>query len=527
MRHYAIYAVRWPERVPSDGTPAFLPTPREHRSTTPAYLSQKNLATLNHKLSHAASSSRSASHSGAGERRPFKRQRTEEAETPPSPKRQKVAPLLPARGSGGLPKNKVGMSTKARELLGVNERRSGRARVPSLKLRESEPPPKGRSVSSSNAPISLASTSSTMSSNPAESSPSLNSPQGESYDRHLRSSGSNPPVQPVTPVAVKSGFTKVPTPKSLAVASQPRESNGRFGKKASTNGRYMRKNFGLTARGRRVFRTKPKFSKIEGKEAAQTVGLSSQKRGLRDEVDTEDGERGKRLRMGSEEEVLVEVKIEGEEGDLSATSNEEGPGSADEGEPQRFRRPLLMGARSGPGLFSRPNPLTFARRKWISSAPSDDLPEIAYSAVPSSGGQISTDDDAELPGTPAEDVDRTVDIVDDEEDTPTRDDDADVSDDSTERVYCRPKLSVKPGFAGPLTFKPNPLNMARRRWGPTLSSPDGDGDPLDSSQTKPSSHASTTSLTDLFEAGPDEAFLRSDDGARSMSSEEVSLRALL
>ena len=36
------------------------------------------------------------------------------------------------------------MSTKARELLGVSERRSGRARVPSLKLRESEPPSKGK-----------------------------------------------------------------------------------------------------------------------------------------------------------------------------------------------------------------------------------------------------------------------------------------------------------------------------------------------------------------------------------------------
>ena len=104
MRHYAIYAVRWPERTPLDGTPAFLPTPRDPRSSTPAYLSQKNLATLNHKLSNAAfnsvSASASASRSASAVRAPtLKRQRTEEAEPPPS-KRQKVAPPPSGRPRG-------------------------------------------------------------------------------------------------------------------------------------------------------------------------------------------------------------------------------------------------------------------------------------------------------------------------------------------------------------------------------------------------------------------------------------------
>ena len=265
MRHYAIYAVRWPERFPLDGTPAFVPTPRDHRSSTPAYLSQKNLAALNHKLSNAASASRSASASRPPERQPLKRLRTEEAEPPPSPKRQKVVPPPPARGRGRPPKNKVGMSTKARELLGVSERRSGRARVPSLKLRESEPPSKGQSSSASNAPVSSASASSTASSHVATLSTHTPPHGSDAHEHHLRSSGTNPPATPSTPVAAKTETaSKLPTPKSLAVASQPRESNGRFGKKASTNGRYMRKNFHFTAGGRRMMRTKkPRPCKVE------------------------------------------------------------------------------------------------------------------------------------------------------------------------------------------------------------------------------------------------------------------------
>ena len=540
MRHYAIYAVRWPERTPLDGTPAFLPTPRDPRSSTPAYLSQKNLATLNHKLSNAAfnsvSASASASRSASAVRAPtLKRQRTEEAEPRPS-KRQKVAPPPSGRPRGRPPKkNKVDMSTKARELLGMNERRSGRARVLTLKLRESEPPSKGRSASAPKTPVSSAPTSFADSSHTENSSSSLTPPQSsDAHGRHLRSAGNNPPAEPTTPVVVKTEPTgpKLPTPKSLAVASQPREANGRFGKKASTNGRYMRRNFHFTAGGRRMLRTKKVKPKSEGADGPVGEGASGDngdpssihKRSLGEAEDDEDTEeRGKRRKTDPDKvEVRVEVKIEGEEGDLSAAHEDE-PGSGDEGEPQRYRRPALMGARSGPALFSRPNPLTFARRKWIPSAAPEDPPDIPEAPTLCSG-QVSTDDDAELPVTPAEEVDQHVEVAEEPEEELEHDDGGE-SDDSTEPVYRRPKLSMKPRLAGALTFKPNPLNMARRRWGPPVpASADADGDSAESSLSKPSSHASLISLTDLSEAEPDDASL--DRAHSEVSSEEVSPRAL-
>ena len=542
MRHYAIYAVRWPERFPSDGTPAFTTTPRDHRSSTPSFLSQKNLAALNHKLSNAASTSRSAS---AAEQRPLKRQRTEEVDAVPSPKRQKVAPPAPPRPRGRPPKvqNKVGMSSKARELLGMNEpneRRSGRARVPSLKLRESEPPSKDRPASASKAPISSASTSTAASSSQLAPSSPLSPLNSDIHDRpHLRSTGSHPPAEPVTPDGVKteSGL-KVLTPKSLAVASQPRESNGRFGKKASTNGKYMRKNFHVTAGGRRMMRIKRSqpSSPSEQCEGTTDTEFSMQKRTLQ-EVNGEGWERGKRRRTEEEEEeedeeededeeVLVQIKVEGEEGDLSMLSKEEDTGSGDEGEPHHFRRPVLMATRSGPALLSRPNPLTFARRKWISSTASEDLSEMPE-ATTSSNGQFSTDDDTELPVTPDTELDGRVDVAEDD-DLPVDDDEAEDSDDSAERVYCRPKLSMKRGFGGPFTLKPNPLNMARRRWGPSLSSaPDVAEESIDRSSSNTPSHASLVGFPELFEAETDEASLAADDHAHSeVSSEEVSLRAL-
>ena len=265
---------------------------------------------------------------------------------------------------------------------------------------------------------------------------------------------------------------------------------------------------------------KPRPCKVEDGGALHEDELPVQKR-THEETDGDEDDRGKRRRTVLEKgEALVEVKVEGEEADLLAgpDDDDDDDASADEGEPQRFRRPLLMARRSGPALLSRPNPLTFARRKWITSAAPEDPPEIPE-ATASSSGQFSTDDDTELPDTPGDEATPHVAVAEEEDDL--GDDDEGVeSDDSAEQVYCRPKLSMKSGFSGAL-YKPKHLNMARRRWGPTVS-PSPGSELAESSLSKPSSRASRESFTDLFEA--DDASLGAED--RAPSSEEVSLQAL-
>lgn len=135
--------------------------------------------------------------------------------------------------------NKVAMSEEARQMLqgtSVDGRRSGRARVPSLKLREGEP---GVRVSPRLCPTSSSSLSAVPDSPERKPAPAL----------------PETPKTPTTPAAHSTSVSpKNLTPKSLAVAAQPRDANGRFGKKSGTNGRFMRK-FTVTKRlsfGRRM-----------------------------------------------------------------------------------------------------------------------------------------------------------------------------------------------------------------------------------------------------------------------------------
>ena len=502
------------------------------------------------------------------DKRPVKRQRTEEAEErDPSPKRHKVTTSTATSTSTGRPrgrppKNKVGMSTKARELLGVSERRSSRTRVPTLKLRESEPPSKGKTspiAPSPKAPLSTASTSSSSSANSDSSDSSLSAPHSEANDRHhLRSLGSTLPPEPCTPVSIKTeAAPKLPTPKSLAVASQPREANGRFGKKATTNGRYMRKNFHPTAgsrrmqRGRRPNKARPnaivtgasggcedgtggEISKAEmvapGVSGTQWEFPKRLFHSSEDERGEEDRHKRRKVDVGVNEESHIRVKVEGEETDLPVTSCEEDV--EEEEDPQPFRRPLLTASKSGAGLLSRPNPLTFARRKWIPSAPPEDPEEIPILDC----HQSSTDEDADLPVTPEDDVEHPVVVEDksgdvDSEESGHGREEVEESDGYSEPVFVRPKLMAKAAYAGSrsLTFKPNPLNMSRRRWGPVSSSgadPDKHEGP---SEGKALSRPEMVSFTDLFEGDVDETSTDARDSESvhgsvdpDVSSEEVS-----
>ncbi|TFK78433.1 hypothetical protein K466DRAFT_606989 [Polyporus arcularius HHB13444] len=468
MRHYAIYAARWPDRIPSVGTSAFVPTPRENRSMTPAYLSHKNHSAVNQKLANAASGSRSLS---VARKPPLSNKRTRTTDPDPDPaeapssKRQmvKVEPAATGRPSKAKVGMSMGMSNQARKLLGVRERRSSRARIPSLKMRESEPPSKGRGASSaagpSKASVSTASTLSVASS--SHSDAHLPTPQTPTRDRHVRSGGGDVPPPP----------SKLPTPKSLAVASQPRETNGRFGKKASTNGRYMRKNFHFTAGGRRVPRGrkqhKPHLRAHDGADgefkrdpdasAGSDDSLStSHKRSLDEGDDDDDEEDRKRRRVGDESRI----KIEGEEGTLSMLSSERDiEEHDDDGESQD------EGDRRSP----------------------------------------TANDDTDGPVKTENDVDPPVVVVNDD-DVPEDDDQGAESDDSaSERAFGRPKLMGRPAFGGLL--RPNPLNLARLRWAPTRAHSADDKDAEDHASehthSKTSSRTSLASFRDLFE--PDEA----------------------
>ncbi|KAF9819147.1 hypothetical protein IEO21_02318 [Rhodonia placenta] len=502
LRHSEIYGLKWPERRPGDRSSAFLPTPRETRNSTP--ITHSALAALDRKLAFAK-------HGYAMPKRPYKRRReVEETEDGPPAKRakpiDKPAATSTGRPRGRPPKHRVGMSTKAKQLLKVDTlkvipkaspikakaapvakasastnsgRRSGRTRVPSIKLRESVPPrlrSQSRAAHSASRPPTSSSTSA------SGSSSSLSGPETESVVGSLM----EPPSTPVKRKREGEGeedSPKVMTPKSLAVAAQPRESNGRFGKKSHTNGRFKRNNSALSGAGRRSRQqralmrlrrlTKKNISTPRcdnevhpGSEGSSsdlvTSGTSdeasspSRKRPIEDEGEDEDMAElsAKRIRIGEDLEDL----------DLDAVSDgdqdEEEDDAMGDSEPEYMFRPALFSSRgnSGAGLLCAPNPMSFARRKWSVT------PIVSQNSV--DGGQSSTDDnDTDLPPTPEDDQDAPVVNAEElaEQLECAEDEDGD-SEHTMSVSYSRPILSA-PALGGKL-LKPSPHNLARRRWAP-------------------------------------------------------------
>ena len=145
-----------------------------------------------------------------------------------------------------------------------------------------------------------------------------------------------------------------------------------------------------------------------------------------------------------------------------------------------------------------------------------------------------------MPVTPEDDRDHPVVIVDksgdaDPAESDQQEDLGNESDESTERMFVRPRLMVKSAYGGSrsLTFKPNPPNMSRRRWGPTPSAGDDPDESGDLSEGKAPSRPTVVSFTDLFEADPDGARADAEDPEPvhgsvdpDVSSEEVSPFAL-
>lgn len=465
MRHFEIYMTKWPERLSGDGSTAFLPTPRDTRNSTP--ITASSLALLDRKLAFQT-------HGYAMPKRPYtKRKHAAEEDNPrPAKKPKPVAPTSTGKPRGRPPKkNKVGMSSKAQLMLNVKatstaadtkaaakgkakatektveeepSRRSGRTRMPSMKLRESETPAASRLSSRSRSRVARPVT-------PPPSSSALSGSESESR-----------PSLPQTPVKKRAEGAevespKVPTPKSLAVAAQPRESNGRFGRKSAkkTMSFPARKN-----RARRVLKggfrpTVVTSGQSDDSSDWESVdgSLESPSRnvtGATQDAQVEAAVQGPTSLKRSSEDVVEEeedepsfkkLRVEEEEEDI-----EDEPDSDDGEEPVYFRPSLMTGPKPGVGLLRAPNPVTFARRKWA-TARADPI------SRPASRSR-TTDEETDSPVTPELDGEPEP-VVAYRQESDSAEEDADP-----------PPIVAPAPFIGKLTFKPSPINLSRRRWAP-------------------------------------------------------------
>ncbi|TFY57173.1 hypothetical protein EVJ58_g7182, partial [Rhodofomes roseus] len=465
MRHYEIYNLKWPER---HGSTAFLPTPRDTRNSTP--ITSANLAHLERKLNFAT-------HGYAVPKRPYTKRKLPDAEEDPRPaKKLKVVPAATSTGKPrGRPpkKNKVGMSTKAQLILKVNggaakataktvaqtkeketekateeesSRRSGRNRVPSLKLRESETPNHPRLSSRSRSRLARPVT-------PPLSSPSTGSALSGSESEAQAQAPQTPVKKRPEDAEVES--PKVPTPKSLAVAAQPREQNGRFGRKHGK--KSMTSTTDLKKRTNRVLGTlRTKAAASSGRkhdsgwesasdEDPQPSMLPQVDADVQADVAVEESVTLKR----SAGEMVVEEEEESSVKKIRMEEEEDGDSAdaSDEEETTHFRRSLMTGAKPGLGLLRAPNPVTFARRKWA-TAHADPVSRVT-------DGSHTTDEETDLPVTPETGGEPTPTVV-----------VTHVETDSAEEDAEPPPIMAPAPFLGKLTLKPSPMNLSRRRWAP-------------------------------------------------------------
>ncbi|KAG1847911.1 hypothetical protein F4604DRAFT_1935698 [Suillus subluteus] len=403
MRHVAIYGQPWPARLPSQ---AIVAPPRDDVE---------------------ASSSR---------RPPQK--------TTPAVERKHVPPVderpLKKRKANDGPSRE--MSAKVKELFGPLKRKRGRPRK--YPLLEEELPKRKRGRPRKY-PVS---------------------------EVPLRSQPSSPPKPPLTPPAPVIKLSAPPSPsvknsdhspsssrshtrpKALAVQSQPRDSNGRFGKKATTNGRFVRKKFGhfqnLT-RTERLFRRNIKVTQwLAGRHEEDEMDD--------EEADSQDWD------QANDPEILPTGKRAASfppEGSAPLTKKPRHCPSPFERNDEALEYcPSVPSGPSaykfkgvGSSLLYHPNPTNYARRKWAPCP--DDVSQDEEDSGPSlptlesdSIGPVTPDDQTPLPIAGPSQLEHTV----------------------------AEKLARRASWRGPvhnsvLTFRPSPVNFARRRWSSMSKSP--------------------------------------------------------
>ena len=300
LRHYAIYELPWPHRT-SAQVPS-MPTPREGTPAEP--VPRPNT----HKLLHAVGKKLAATATSTSAPSPVTKRKRQESPSMSKHKRRKTLSSIPL--PAGHP----------RELIRKGWSRSGRMHLPSVKAREIEPVqtqkrPRGRPRLHPLPTSSIQPAPSTSSSGPPPLSPTTASaPPALHFD------GSVSPSR---------------TAKSRAVDDQPRENNGRFGKKASTNGRFRRR-LGPTPAPHRT-----RAQRAQERAAAQREASSSS------EYDSSTTVKRER---NYEYEHAHDIDVYGLE--------------------ESAKRPRVSnGSGYAPTQYFTPNPMSFARKKWAPAQP--------------------------------------------------------------------------------------------------------------------------------------------------------------
>jgi histone-lysine N-methyltransferase SUV420H len=352
MRHFAIYNQPWPRRVPAHGA-AFSVTPREESTPSESNkrVNPKTLPVLDRKLADAAS---------AGKRS----RKEDEREEEPVPKRRKIDTSLSA----------------------VLKPKQTSSSVTSMNKSTSSPSAVSDKMS------------------PALSKTSIES-SSESKRRRGRPRLSDKLLSSVSVVKAEEMTTHIP-PKSLF--SQPRNTNGRFGRKDTLLKAQQRAARAVTTvdgssppRKERLEPPQPTRSSPRKRRAIED--LTNEPVSLRDQSSFLDDE--------DEKEVLPIQRV-------------------------LPRRGLNF---KGASLVSNPNPLRFALQAWANPVLRDET---------------SSSDDDLGPETPEDHYSppsaSILDLEHDERDFP---------------------MSAPPLPRAPLTHKPSPLTFAKRRWASTSLSP--------------------------------------------------------
>ncbi|KAG2150858.1 hypothetical protein DEU56DRAFT_728307 [Suillus clintonianus] len=318
----------------------------------------------------------------------------------------------------------VEMSAKAKELFGPLKRKRGRPRKYPLPEEELPKRKRGRPRKY---PV-------------PEASP--------------RSQPPSPPKPPLTPPAPVIMPSVPPSPSALAVQSQPRDSNGRFGKKATTNGRFVRRKFGALqnlTRTERLFHRNIKVTQwLAGRhEEDETDDEEADAQDWDQANDPETLPTGKRAASFPPESSAPLTKKPRHFASPFERNDEALEYSPSVPSAYRFKG-------VGSSLLYHPNPTNYARRKWAPCP--DDVSQDEEDSGPSlptlesdSNGPVTPDDHTPLPIAGPSQLEYTV----------------------------AEKLAQRSSWRGPahnsvLTFQPSPVNFARRRWS-SMSKP-----PLDS-----------------------------------------------
>ncbi|OJA09199.1 hypothetical protein AZE42_00688 [Rhizopogon vesiculosus] len=403
MRHSAIYAQPWPARLPSQ---AIAVTARDEvEASSSRRPPQKSVPAVERKRASSV------------DERPVKKRKTDEG---PS----------------------VEMSAKAKELLVPPKRKRGRPRKYPLPEEELPKRKRGRPRKY---PL-------------PDTAPQPSSPPPM------------PPVTPPTPVIKSSASppqsvqkgdhspssSRSYKPKAVAVQSQPRDSNGRFGKKATTNGRFVRKKFGvfraLTRTERLFYRHNKVKQWLAGRhEGDETEGEDTDTADCDQSNDPETLPTGKRAASFPIEGCAPPTKKS-----RRLDSPFEGNGEALEyslSAPSAISAYRFKGV--GSSLLYHPNPTNYARRKWAPPYPDDvsQDEEDSGTSLPtleSSIGPVTPDDQTSLPIAGPSQLEHKV----------------------AEKLVPRASWR-EPGQRpnGVLTFRPSPVNFARRRWSSLSKSP--------------------------------------------------------